>query len=106
MALDAHFSRQFGLNLHRSDADISIFLKKEGNNIVSSHISLEFTFYIYRKANIFIKPIKLHGKLHHKNHFWYVCTKNNLGAAKRFFFLSYSDFYGARYTFFCHLPSK
>ena len=30
MALDAHLSRQLGFNLNRN-ADISIFLKKEGN---------------------------------------------------------------------------
>jgi len=42
MALGAYFSRQLGLNLNRNDADISIFLKKEENDI-SSQISLEFT---------------------------------------------------------------
>ena len=40
----------------QQNADISIFLKKVGNDI-SSHISLEFAF-TYRKANTF----KLHGK--------------------------------------------
>ena len=71
MALDAHLSRQLGFNLNRN-ADISIFLKKEGN-----------------EANTFIEVIKLGGKLYHRNHFWYVFSKNNLVSnywvVKRFF---------------------
>ena len=47
------------LNLDKN-ADISIFLKKEGKDI-SSQISLEFAF-TYRKANAFKKIFKLHGK--------------------------------------------
>jgi len=43
------------------NADISIFLKKEGKDI-SSQISLEFAF-IYRKANTFIETLKLHGNI-------------------------------------------
>jgi len=42
------------------NVDIRIFPKKEGKDI-SSQISLEFTF-TYRKANTFIKILKLHGK--------------------------------------------
>jgi len=44
-------SLQLALNLNKN-ADISIFLKKEGKDI-SSQISLEFAF-IYRKANTLI----------------------------------------------------
>jgi len=47
------------LNLNKN-ADISIFLKKEGKEI-SLQISLEFSF-TYRKANTFKKIFKLHGK--------------------------------------------
>jgi len=57
------------LNLNKN-ADISIFLKKEGQDI-SYQISLEFSF-TYRKANTVIKILKLHGKWYHKNHLWYV----------------------------------
>jgi len=60
------FSRQLALNLSKN-ADISILLKNEGNDI-SSQISLEITF-TYRKANTFIKILKLHGKWKHKSHF-------------------------------------
>jgi len=42
------------LNLNKN-ADISIFLKKEGQNI-SSQISIEFAF-TYRKANTFKKDL-------------------------------------------------
>ena len=55
----AFFSRQLALNLNKN-ADISIFLKKEGKDI-PSHISLEFAF-TDRKANTFIKILKLHDK--------------------------------------------
>ena len=47
------------LNLNKN-ADISIFLKKEGKDI-SFQISLEFAF-THRKANAFKKIFKLHGK--------------------------------------------
>ena len=49
LGVNMHFSRLLALNL-KKNADISIFLKKEGNNI-SSSISLEFAFtytYIYK----------------------------------------------------------
>ena len=42
------------------NADISIFLNKEGNDI-SSQVSLEVAF-TYRKANTLKKIFKLHGK--------------------------------------------
>jgi len=47
------------LNLNKN-ADISIFLKKEGTDI-SSQTSIEFAF-AYRKANTFKKIFKLYGK--------------------------------------------
>jgi len=57
------------LNLNKNAA-ISFFLKKEGKDI-SSQISLEFAF-TYRRANTFIKILKLHGKWYRENHFRYV----------------------------------
>jgi len=54
------------LNLNKN-ADISIFLKKEGKDI-SSQISIEFTF-TYRKANTFKKIFKLHMANGNKKHF-------------------------------------
>jgi len=47
------------LNLNKN-ADISTFPKKEGKDIFSQ-ISLKFAFK-YRKANIFIKILKINGK--------------------------------------------
>jgi len=47
------------LNLNKN-ADISTFLKKEGKDMFSQ-IFLKFAFE-YRKANIFIKILKLNGK--------------------------------------------
>jgi len=61
-----HFSETISLESHKK-ADISIFLRKEGEDI-SSQIFLEFAF-TYRKANIFIKILKLNGEWLHKNHF-------------------------------------
>ena len=43
------------------------FSEEEGNDIFS-HISLEFGF-TYRKANMFTKILKLHGK-RYKKYFW------------------------------------
>jgi len=57
------------LNLSKN-ADNCIFLKIEGKDI-SSQISLKFAF-TYRKANTFIKILKVNGKWKHKNHFWYI----------------------------------
>jgi len=54
------------LNLNKN-ADISIFLKKEGNNI-SSPISLEFAF-TYREVSTFIKILKLLANGNIKKHF-------------------------------------
>ena len=53
------------LNLDKN-AD-SIFLKIEGTDI-SSQISFTFR---HRKANTFIKILKVHGKWKHENHFQY-----------------------------------
>jgi len=66
------------LNLSKN-ADNSIFVKKEGKDI-SSQISLEFAL-TYRKANTFIKILKLHGKWQHKNHFWYVFNNKIVATA-------------------------
>jgi len=62
MGVATHFFENLNKN-----ADISIFLKKEGKDI-SSQISLEFAF-TYRKANTLIKILKLHGKWQHKKPF-------------------------------------
>ena len=53
------FERELALDLNKN-ADISIFLKKEGKYI-SSQMYLEF-HYTYRKANTFIKILKLFSK--------------------------------------------
>ena len=49
---------------------LAFFLKKEGKLIISSQISLEFAS-THRKANTFIKILKLHDKWKHKNHIWH-----------------------------------
>ena len=63
-----HFFEIISLEFN-NNADISIFLNKEGQDI-SSHISLEFAL-TYRQAKTFIKILKLHGKWCHENHFFY-----------------------------------
>jgi len=54
-----HFFEIISLESQKN-ADISIFLKKQGKRI-SLQISLQFAF-TYRKANTFKKIFKLHGK--------------------------------------------
>jgi len=50
---------RLALNLNKN-VDVSIFLKKGGKDI-SLQFSLKFAF-IYRKANIFVTILKIHGK--------------------------------------------
>ena len=70
--------------ISKKNADIGIFLKKEGKEI-SLQISLYLNSPLYheRKANTFIKILKLHGKLYHENHFQYV-SNNKIFATELF----------------------
>jgi len=70
---------------------MSIFLKPERKDIFSQ-ISIKFAFR-FRKANIFIKISKIHGKWLHKNHYWCVFNKKIvatelLGSLTTFLFVS------------------
>jgi len=60
----------------------AFFLKKERKDNISSQIT-------YRKADTFIKILKLHGIWQHESHFWYGFRMESLPTA---FSASLNDF--------------
>ena len=60
----------------KNNADSSIFLKKRKGCFFADF--LRIGLFVYRKASMFIKIFKLHGKWYHKNHFQYVNSYNTI----------------------------
>ena len=69
--------RKFGVVTHFFEI---INPESEEGKDISSQISLEFAV-TYRKANMFIKILKLHGKWYHENNFQYVFNNKIVATA-------------------------